>query len=504
MGISKETPLGGYCRISDADLADIRRSLRNGDITAEEAAELERKGVLKQREDVMVIAERYNRPVIWYEDNNLSAFRRSVVRPQFLRMLADLKAGRLAGIVVYDIDRFARQPKDLEKAIDIYQDQAERKGTHLIFDTMSGQNFDLSDGDGRFSARLFVNIANKSSEDTRRRIKRDNAAKAKKGIYHGGSMAYGWREDDRTKLDHKAAELVNRAMDDFLAGDKVTTIMKTLADSGATNPNNGKPFTWAGTKTLIFRARNFGIRIHLGEPQQDDQGNYVMGDWEPICTDLSKWERLRGIHEGNGPEEGPQEKTQVKYLLSRIVRCGRCGYPMVGKPVWIRGKKSQTFAYNCNKQHPDQCGRLGVSGPRVDDLIRNHVWDVAVASSKERQLPQQNAPWEKEAELKDVQDEIKELQELWEAKKVRAATYVTTLDELQARRDNLKAEKAYATSTPAVRTITAELLKKGWGGISIERQRIIIRRVLKAVIIHPSEGGRGGAFDPGRVEPVYA
>ncbi|MFE2991385.1 hypothetical protein [Streptomyces sp. NPDC059262] len=71
-----DLPLGGCLRISDADLADIRRAVKNGLLTPEEAAEEERKGVLRQREDVLVIAD--GRPVLWYEDNNLSAFKRNL------------------------------------------------------------------------------------------------------------------------------------------------------------------------------------------------------------------------------------------------------------------------------------------------------------------------------------------------------------------------------------------------------------------------------------------
>lgn len=507
--LSPDLPLAGYCRISDADLAEIRRSLRQGDITEEEAAELERKGVLKQRDDVRTLAERHGREVIYYEDNNLSAFKRNVQRPRFLQMLKDLKTGRLAGMVVYDIDRGFRQPKDLEKAIDIYQDLAERKGVRMIFDTMSGQNFDLSSGDGRFTARLYVNIANKSSEDTSRRIKRDNLTKAKKGVFHGGGPAFGWQEDDRTKLDHKAAELIREVVLGHLKGDKIATCMEYLSKKGALNPNTGKPFTWAGTKTLIFRARNFGIRIYQGEPQLNEDGGYVLGDWQPIFSkddgtpDFDLWERLEALRKGKSLE-GAQDRSQVKYLLSRIARCGRCGYPMVGKTVWVRGKKSESFAYNCNKSNPDACGRMGASGPRVDDLVKKLVWAQVLRASKNRKVPEPQESWSKEAELKDVEEQIAELKALWEAKKVRAASYVTTLDELEAQRTELKAERAFHTATPAIRVITPELMKNGWEGLSIERQRIIIRSVLKAVIIHPArDGKKGGPFDPSRVEPVF-
>ncbi|WP_142216357.1 hypothetical protein [Streptomyces sp. SLBN-118] len=101
-----------------------------------------------------------------------------------------------------------------------------------------------------------------------------------------------------------------------------------------------------------------------------------------------------------------------------------------------------------------------------------------------------------------MEEEITELQELWTAKKVRAASYVTALDDLNARKNELLADRVYHTVPVGTRSITEELLTKGWENLSIERQRIIVRKVLRAVIIHPAKS-RGGRFDPARAEPVF-
>src|SRR5690242_18400057 len=107
-------PVGVYLRISDDSAGEA-------------------KGVARQREDCTALAAvRRWEPVI-YEDNDVSAFRRGVVRPEFERMLADLKAGQIRGIVVYDLDRLARQPRDLERVIDLYE---ETPG--LIFASLQG------------------------------------------------------------------------------------------------------------------------------------------------------------------------------------------------------------------------------------------------------------------------------------------------------------------------------------------------------------------------------
>lgn len=506
-----DRPLGAYLRISDVDVAELRRAVKAGRITKEEAAEEEKKAIIKQKEDLRFLAERHSRSVVWYEDHRLSAFKRNVKRTDFLRMLADLKAERIVGVLAYDIDRFARQPRDLEKYIDVYEDFAE-KNKKLVFDTLSGQNFDLATSDGRFSARLFVSIANKSSEDTSRRIKRDNKFRAEKGRYHGGNVPYGWLEEDRDKLDPVAADVVNTAMDMYIAGDKNATITKFFLDKGVVNTVTGKPYTWAGVKTIILRPRNAGIRIYLGEVQYDAEGEYVMGPWNSLC-EVKKYEAVMGAkaeREKQQPRNYTQydQKVRVKYFLSRICRCGKCGYPMVGKPVWVRGKKTDSFSYHCNKSStsPEACGGVGVTGPRVDELIKKLIWSVVEKSSQEKKIPEKvSSDWtpEKEARLAVVEQEIKELKALWHEKKVSAVNYVTTLDELETEKKDLRALRAYSAPA-AVRAVTPELLRAGWEGMSVERQRVVIRSILKAVIVHPArDGKKGGAFDRARIEPVF-
>ncbi|MFI9779732.1 hypothetical protein ACIHCV_34410 [Streptomyces sp. NPDC051956] len=160
------------------------------------------------------------------------------------------------------------------------------------------------------------------------------------------------------------------------------------------------------------------------------------------------------------------------------------------------------YNYNCNKQRPEHCGALAIDGPKLDSLIQDLVWATALRASEQKRVPETAEPWTGEAALKDVEEEIAELQELWQAKKVRASSYVTALDDLNARKNELLADRAYHSVPAGTRSITEELLTNGWENPSIERQRIIVRKVLRAVIVHPAKS-RGGRFDPARAEPVF-
>src|SRR4051812_45827223 len=77
-------------------------------------------GVDRQWKDTSALAQLRGWEPVRYRENNTSAYKRNVTRPVFEQMLADLSSGALGGIVVYDLDRLARQPRDLERCIDLY------------------------------------------------------------------------------------------------------------------------------------------------------------------------------------------------------------------------------------------------------------------------------------------------------------------------------------------------------------------------------------------------
>jgi DNA invertase Pin-like site-specific DNA recombinase len=150
---------GAYVRISDD---------RAGDAA----------GVGRQEADCRALAERRGWTVAdVYTENDTSAFKRRKVRlpdgstalrvdrPAFRKLLADLSSGAVGALVAYDLDRIARDPRDLEDLIDVVE-------THKIPTAAVTGSLDLSNDSGVTMARIAVAIANKSSRDTSRRVAR--------------------------------------------------------------------------------------------------------------------------------------------------------------------------------------------------------------------------------------------------------------------------------------------------------------------------------------------
>jgi DNA invertase Pin-like site-specific DNA recombinase len=81
-------------------------------------------GVARQQQDCERLADLRSWQVVkTYEDNDVSAFKRNVVRDEFELMLRDLRSGLIDGIVAYDLDRLARQPRDLERLIETFDER---------------------------------------------------------------------------------------------------------------------------------------------------------------------------------------------------------------------------------------------------------------------------------------------------------------------------------------------------------------------------------------------
>ncbi|MFC9591489.1 recombinase family protein [Streptomyces sp. NPDC056944] len=457
--------VGGYRRISDDDTG-------TGD------------GVRTQGEDVDDLAAGHGWDVVPYEDNDLSAFKRNVRRPDFERMLKDLKAGVIDGITALDLDRLIRQPRDLERIIDIYE-TSKRK---LVFDTCTA-SYDLTTPEGRFMARLFVNIANKSSADTSRRIKRHQLDKAKRGEEGGGPAPFGWSPDDKSKLWPQESTPLRKAIDDFLSNKRIATIAREWEAAGIVSRTTGKPFSQTNFSRLLTRPRNCGLRVHQGEIMRDEEGSYVRGVWEPICT-VEEWEAICAVFENR---RQPGKDTATKYLLSGITRCGSCGEKMRGQK-----RKDGKHTYVCVANKPGACGKVSVVGEQTDDLIRQLVWRDADNSVKASAMPP--TQWPDQAQLDAVESDIANLRTQWKAKEVSSSTFVFMIGELESQQTQLRHARALFTAEAATAANGTVNLRDAWKGMEIEQQRRVVRHTLSAVLIHPAR--KGLRFDPLRVEPL--
>ncbi|MFJ2650830.1 recombinase family protein [Streptomyces sp. NPDC087420] len=462
-------------------------------------------GVERQREDCHALASIRRWDIARdYEDNDLSAYQRKVVRPQFEQMLTDLESGVIKGVVVYDLDRLVRQPRDLERLIDIYE---ENPG--YVFSSYQG-DIDLTSPDGRTMARVMVAFANKSSADTSRRVKRKQAALVAEGkLLHGGRRPWGWLPDGSVDPDAKREILAGHAR--ILAGDRISAIQDDWAERGV-GPTNAQGARYVGSvksgkapgavrhKTVqhaLTHPALAGIKTYRGEVVAGTDGAPISGNWERICSPAELDAVVTALRDRARTTRGGQ--GVAKYLLSGIARCGACGKGMRG------GVKRASYLYSCNNYSPDfRCGKVGRAGAPVDDLIID-----LVLADRHRRRRGGEAPadaWSGAERLAQVQSEIGELIAARKAAKLSVAVLIELLPPLEAERDDLLYERrrleAKAVQAKAAEAADVET-REDFLTRPLDRQRALVLQSLKAVIIHPS-GRTGHKFNPDLIEPIWA
>jgi site-specific DNA recombinase len=525
---------GGDVRISDDEWV---KDERTGEVRLSE------KGITRQKEDIgtkagqlgVVISE-------WYPENDTTAFKKRrirlpngrsvwrVYRPEFRRMLADYEDGKIDGIIFYDIDRLARQPRDLEDLIDLVEYYKRP------VETVTG-NIDLRTSNGRAMARVLVAMANKSSEDTARRVARARLQIAQEGRgsrFTGSRRRFGYREDGT--LNAAEAKVIRDAAKRFMAGESWSGLVKFFTASGM-RPVVARNWTLVSIRQILLSPSIAGIAVYNGALREENQtgrprnlysdpegvalkdaaGQYIKGNWVPVLP-VEEWQALVAESEGRKKGQVFSARGTRKYLLTGLLRCGRiredgsvCNRSLAG---FSRRYKSGRVAYTYRCPHKAQGGCAGIerSMPKLDKLIEDllfaHIEANAPVSGQLSAEPEENDP--DAIELADVQQRLKSLRMGYAAvpRTTSDDTMFTVVPQLEAHERRLKAslkKKAKVRMGQLSRAKTPAEVQREWdeaaGDVGVHRA--ILSRYLKAVVIRKS-GRRGpGELDYEAIEPIW-
>jgi len=166
-------------------------------------------------------------------DDDLSAWKPSVRRPDWERLLERLASGESDGAVVWHVDRLMRLPRDLERLLEL-------AGRGVTLGSAHGE-WDLSDPNDRFILRVEVAHACRSSDDTSRRLRDALEDRAWEGRPHSsGQCPYGYAGDAVTIIEGEAV-IIRDIYARHLEGASPGLIARELTERGEVTVS-GKPW----------------------------------------------------------------------------------------------------------------------------------------------------------------------------------------------------------------------------------------------------------------------
>lgn len=467
--------------------------------------------VLNQRLEEQEYFERQGWPwdeSLFFSDNDLSASKYATKpRPGYLDLLAAIRAGRVELILVTEISRLCRNLVDAVELIAL----SKAPGPFRLVETTGGARYDLTTVQGEHNFLEDVVGASRESGNTSDRVKRNKRARAREGLWAGGSRPYGYQRvpefDGRGEVTNRGklvlvpeeAAVVRELVARVLDGEPLSRLVVELNARGVPSATGGR---WqANSMRRLLRAPVIkGVRTHLGTEYPATWPAIVSAqDFERVQLILGDASRYVNVASRQGWRT---------YLLTGFVVCGVpsgdgvCAAKLVGGATRGPDEPAAKRRYKCrrldNTGAEHGCGKLG----RLADPVDLAVSEAVLARYSSDDLTALISP--------DAPEELHELAASLVADKTRLDE--ATHDRYRRKGDPLRLDPArYAAiraeiedAMEAAQRRMARLeqgrvlasippgmtLRQAWDAADLNWRRTILSLVVVKVILYPGYPGR--------------
>lgn len=315
-------------------------------IYARKSSESEDRQVLSipaQLRELSEVAQR--RGISIAEEFTESCSAREPGRPVFGRLMREVEAGRIRGIVCWKLDRLARNPVD---------------GGALIYQLGKGQLKELvtpegafeGTGDAKFMLAVHFGAATKMIDDLSAGVKRGNRQLAEKGRISGPApLGYikvregnALRGAGRILPDPERFHLVKRMFREVLDGaPSVAHVWRRAVADGLTARGDrrrpGGPIHLQHVYHLLLNPIFAGLIVRQGET--------FAGEHERMITP-AEFDRLQKlVHRGDAAR--PSTSSENQFLCRGLLRCGTCSWLLHGERITKKSGRRFTY-YRCGRR----------------------------------------------------------------------------------------------------------------------------------------------------------
>lgn len=300
-----------------------------------------------RREGIEVIKEYIDRAMTATNDQ----------RPSFQEMILDSSGHAFDAVLVYTLDRFARDRYDAA----VYRKKLKENGVRIISVT---QPIDDSP-EGVLIESLLEGLAEYYSKNLARGVMRGMRENALSCKAVGGIVPTGYKVDHTTMkyvIDEPKAAIIREIFNMYADGYSIVDICN-YCNSHGYRTNRDAPFTRNSMSTILKNRKYIGV--------------YKFDDIEipggmPVIVDEEVFERVqKRISQGH--RSRPRRHEDVVFLLTGKLFCGHCGKPMVGTSG--TGKNGQLYYYYSCRSHGNRCHKRVERKDALEEFVLRYIFN---------------------------------------------------------------------------------------------------------------------------------
>ena len=432
-----------------------------------------------RRNGMVIVGEYIDRALTGTTDN----------RASFQRLIRDSEKGNFQAVVMYTLDRFARNRYDSA----IYKARLKKNGVKVYYAKQS-----IPDSpEGIILESVLEGYAEYYSENLSRNIKRgftDNALQCKSV---GGHAPLGLRvgKDQRYEIDHAEAKIVREIFQKYLDGVCISDIVEYCNNQGY-RTKTGKKFSRTGMGVILRNERYKGV-YRLGD--------IVNEHGIPAIIPPSDFDRVQEKLHHNYATRA-RGKAHTEYLLTTKLFCGHCKSSMVGESGTGRNGTTYNY-YKClDRKRNNTCDKKPENKEWIENFVVRQTMTTVLTEENveliaenamklvEKEMADTSALTEYEAQLKDTTKRINNILDMMEQGISTDSTKERLLQLEEQKRilsSNIAREKTKKPFLTKERIMFWLLSFKDGNVDDIEFKRKIIHTLVNRVYVFDTNGGKG-------------
>lgn len=260
-----------------------------------------------QRAEMMNIAQKHNLNIVAEYQESQSA--KIPGRPQFLKMIEDIKSGKVNAILTWKLDRLARNMVEGGMIMELL--------TTGVLKEIRTHERPYYPHDNILLMSVVFGMANQYSRDLSENVKRGNKTKLEKGQWPN-KAPLGYINNKNTKnlvLNSQEARHVRKVFELYSTGNHSVKEIADILYTKGFRSKSGKKVSASNIHVLLKKTFYFGL--------MEWNGQYYKGNYQPIIS-KKLFDECQTVRT-NYKKAKPQSAKKLHFSMRGIFECEVCG-----------------------------------------------------------------------------------------------------------------------------------------------------------------------------------